>query len=464
MNREHINELLRRYDEAQTTDTEERELAEFFRSAAEIPEEWKGYATLFKAFDTTDSLFSDEETEAMMAGKPKPARRTVVWRWAAVIAVLVVAGAGLIRLNQLTEENAELIAEIEQKTSEIEQKTSEIHQNTASEGSIFAQKIAQKPNDSISMQKAIAKVEKEIEEKEIIEVSGSVVSVEDGRPVSNAIVLVVGTKTRTVTDTNGNFSLQCPKNAHLQISFIGMEPVVIEAQANLLVALTPDDSALDEIIVVGYGTSKKSENTGSIRIRGTSAPTDDNGILVLINGEECSDFFDWKIGTIDDLKEFLKKQNLIYEDLSIMKADAVAEKYRKKYAIVIEITAHPIDQEGEIYEVVAQMPQFPGGEKAIMEFIENNIQCPQDMIRRGVHGKVVVSFIVGKNGKIQHPEAGKVFLKEKSGAPCSSPIIEQICHNEAVRIVKMMPNWNPGKNEKGEPVRVLLNIPIKFNE
>ena len=121
-------------------------------------------------------------------------------------------------------------------------------------------------------------------------------------------------------------------------------------------------------------------------------------------------------------------------------------------------------QEGEIYEVVAQMPQFPGGEKAIMEFIENNIQCPQDVIRRGVHGKVVVSFIVGKNGKIQHPEAGKVFLKEKSGAPCSSPMIEQICQNEAVRIVKMMPNWNPGKNEKGEPVRVHLNIPIKFNE
>ena len=461
-NRNDINELLRRYDEALTTDAEERQLAEFFRSTDDIPDEWADYAAMFKAFDATESLFSDEEKDRLMA-QPKDEKRRKTWLWAAAIAALaVITGAGLLRLNQLTKENAELIAEIEPKATEI-------HQKTASEGSIFAQKIAQKPNDSISTQKATAKVEKEIEEKgdekkEIIEVSGNVFSLTDKEPVVGATVIVAGTKIGAATDVNGNFSLRCPKGSLLKIFFVGMYPTVVEAQPSLNIALAPDDSALDEIIVVGYGTSKKSENTGSIRVRGTSSQTDDNGILVLINGEEWNDFFDWKIGTIDDLKEFLKKQNLIYEDISIMKADAVAEKYRKKYAIVIEITAHPIDQEGEIYEVVAQMPQFPGGEKAIMEFIENNIQCPQDVIRRGVHGKVVVSFIVGKNGKIQHPEAGKVFLKEKSGAPCSSPMIELICQNEAVRIVKMMPNWNPGKNEKGEPVRVHLNIPIKFNE
>jgi len=461
-NRNDINELLRRYDEALTTDAEERQLAEFFRSTDDIPDEWDDYAAMFKALDATESLFSDEEKDRLMA-QPKDEKRRKTWLWAAAIAALaVMTGAGLLRLNQLTKENAELIAEIEPKATEI-------HQETASESSIFAQKIAQKPNDSISTQKATAKVEKEIEEKgdekkEIIEVSGNVFSLTDKEPVVGATVMVVGTKIGAATDVNGNFSLRCQKGSLLKIFFVGMYPTVVEAQPSLNIALAPDDSARDEIIVVGYGTSKKSEYTGSIKIQGTSSQTDDNGILVLINGEEWNDFFDWKIGTIDELKEILKKQNLIYEDLSIMKADAVAEKYREKYAIVIEITAHPIDQEGEIYEVVDQMPQFPGGEKAIMEFIENNIQCPQDVIRRGVHGKVVVSFIVGKNGKIQHPEAGKVFLKEKSGAPCSSPMIEQICIDEAVRIVKMMPNWNPGKNEKGEPVRVHLNIPIKFNE
>ena len=346
MNREHINELLRRYDEAQTTDAEERELAEFFRSAAEIPEEWKGYAALFKAFDATDSLFSDEETEAMMAGKPKPARRTVVWRWAAVIAVLVVAGAGLIRLNQLTEENAELIAEIEQKTTEIEQKTTGIHQNTASEGSIFAQKITESPNGSNSTQRTIAKVEKRVEEKEIVEVSGSVVSVEDGGPVSGAIVLVVGTKTGTVTDTNGNFSLQCPKNAHLQISFIGMEPVVIEAQANLRVALVPDPSTSDEIIVTGYGKQKKNELTGSIRIRGTSPPQYNDSIphvLVLVNGKKFEGIsLDVLLnGKIDS---YLRQHHLDVTEIRIWNSNDLRRhfKHHVNNGAVIEITAIPI--------------------------------------------------------------------------------------------------------------------------
>ena len=351
MNREHINELLRRYDEAQTTDAEERKLAEFFRSAAEIPEEWKGYAALFKAFDATDSLFSDEETETMMAGKPKPARRTVVWRWAAVIAVLVVAGAGLIRLNQLTEENAELIAEIEQKTTEIEQKTTEIHQNTASEGSIFAQKIAQKPNDSNSSQKTIAKVEKRVEEKgdekkEIVEVSGNVFSLTDNEPVVGATVIVVGTKIGAATDVNGNFSLQCPKNAHLQISYIGMEPVVIEAQANLRVALVPDPSTRDEIIVTGYGKQKKNELTGSIRIRGTSPPQYNDSIphvLVLVNGKKFEGF-PLEVLLNGKIDSYLRQHHLDVTEIRIWNSNDLRRhfKHHVNNGAVIEITAIPI--------------------------------------------------------------------------------------------------------------------------
>lgn len=356
MKRNDINELLRRYDEALTTDAEERQLAEFFRSTDDIPDEWADYAAMFRAFDTTESLFSDEEKDELLM-EPKEEKRRKTWLWAAAVAALVVVtGASLLRLSQLTKENAELIAHIEEKAAEI-------HQESTSDGSIFTQIITGKPNNSTSKQKTIAKVGKEVEEKgdgkkgveekgdekkEIIEVSGSVFSTEDKEPVVGATVAVVGTKIGTATNTDGNFSLQCQKGSLLQVSYIGMFPTVVEAQPSLNIALAPDDSALDEIIVVGYGTSKKSEYTGSVRIRGTSSlSTDHEGILVLINGEECNDFFDWTDGTIDELKEFLKKRNLIYEDVTILKADAVAEKYREKYAIVIEIKAHPINSKEE---------------------------------------------------------------------------------------------------------------------
>ena len=89
MNRNDINELLRRYDEALTTDAEERELVEFFRSATDIPDEWADYAVLFNALDSTDSLFSDEEVAAMMPSETQPSVRllklTTFQRVAAVL-------------------------------------------------------------------------------------------------------------------------------------------------------------------------------------------------------------------------------------------------------------------------------------------------------------------------------------------------------------------------------------------
>lgn len=340
-NRNDINELLRRYDEALTTDAEERQLAEFFRSTDDIPDEWADYAAMFRAFDTTESLFSDEEKDRLMV-QPKDEKRRKTWLWAAAIAALaVMTGAGLLRLNQLTKENAELIAEIEPKATEI-------HQKTASEGSIFAQKIAQKPNDSISTQKATAKVEKEIEEKgdekkEIIEVSGNVFSLTDKEPVVGATVIVVGTKIGAATDVNGNFSLQCQKGSLLKIFFVGMYPTVVEAQPSLNIALAPDDSALDEIIVVGYGTSKKSENTGSIRIRGTSAPTDDNGILVLINGKEHKNF---PLEALKEanLKKYLQQHNLDLSSIRIWSPNELHRhfKHLAHNGFVVEINALPI--------------------------------------------------------------------------------------------------------------------------
>ena len=87
---EHIEELLRLYDEARTTDEQERELAEFFRQTDDVPEAWKGYAQLFAAFAENDSLFTETELDELLPHR-RPTRP--LWPWmlgaAATVALLI---------------------------------------------------------------------------------------------------------------------------------------------------------------------------------------------------------------------------------------------------------------------------------------------------------------------------------------------------------------------------------------
>jgi len=94
--------------------------------------------------------------------------------------------------------------------------------------------------------------------------SGVVVSSEDGEPIIGASIKVVGTTTGTVTNLNGAFSLSVPsKDSQLEISYIGMESKKVKAGTNLRIELSAENNALDEVMVVAYGTQKKSSFTGS---------------------------------------------------------------------------------------------------------------------------------------------------------------------------------------------------------
>ena len=95
------------------------------------------------------------------------------------------------------------------------------------------------------------------------QVSGYVTSSEDGEPVIGASIKVVGTSTGTVTDVDGKFSLSVSSNAQLQVSYIGMITKTVKAAENMKIVLDPDNKTLDEVMVVAYGTSKKSSFTGS---------------------------------------------------------------------------------------------------------------------------------------------------------------------------------------------------------
>ena len=94
-------------------------------------------------------------------------------------------------------------------------------------------------------------------------VTGKVTSSDDGEPVVGASVKVTGTNTGTVTDIDGNFSLNVPAGAKLEISYIGMNSQTVKASSNMKVVLTSDNKTLDEVVVTGYGNFKKSSFTGS---------------------------------------------------------------------------------------------------------------------------------------------------------------------------------------------------------
>ena len=101
------------------------------------------------------------------------------------------------------------------------------------------------------------------------QVSGTVTSSEDGSPVIGASIKVVGTNTGTVTNIDGNFSLNVSANAKLEVSYIGMVTKTVKAAKNMKIVLDPDDTVLDDVVVVAYGTAKKSAFTGSAAVVGS---------------------------------------------------------------------------------------------------------------------------------------------------------------------------------------------------
>ena len=101
------------------------------------------------------------------------------------------------------------------------------------------------------------------------QISGHVTSSEDGSPVIGASIKVAGTNTGTVTDIDGNFALNAPAGAKLEITYIGMNPAHVKAGKNMKIVLDPDEHSLDEVMVVAFGTQKRSAFTGSAAVVGS---------------------------------------------------------------------------------------------------------------------------------------------------------------------------------------------------
>lgn len=131
-------------------------------------------------------------------------------------------------------------------------------------------------------------------------------------------------------------------------------------------------------------------------------------------------------------------------DSSSQKPSNEAEEEVMSSADTTQVTG---DLTKDAFDVVEQMPEFPGGAEEMMKFMMNNVKYPKEAMDKGTEGQVMVMFVVDKDGSVVEPQVVKKV----------DPLLDE----EALRVVKLMPKWKPGM-QRGEIVRVKYTLPVSF--
>ena len=127
-------------------------------------------------------------------------------------------------------------------------------------------------------------------------------------------------------------------------------------------------------------------------------------------------------------------------------------------------------QEDRVYDICEHLPQFPGGDAKLMEFLMRNVKYPKQAEEYGVQGRVRVQFIVEKDGSITKPKVveasqdandPQVVIAKATVSEKDYKAGVQALKDEAIRVVKAMPKWTPGKR-RGKVVRVKYTIPVTY--
>ena len=141
----------------------------------------------------------------------------------------------------------------------------------------------------------------------------------------------------------------------------------------------------------------------------------------------------------------VKKGDVVVAAYIGYESDAIVIKEPKSnYVFVLQKDGTSSEK---TFDVVEQMPQFPGGPATMMEFLKENIRYPEEAQKKGLQGRVVVSFIVRKDGSIDNCHVARS--------------VDPLLDAEAVRVIRSMPNWTPGMQD-GKAVAVRYNVPVSF--
>ena len=268
-----------------------------------------------------------------------------------------------------------------------------------------------KVNDLTSIVKAeeVKSVENSSDEK--FKVSGTVLAADTKIPVIGASVIIRGTTNGTLTDLDGKFTLTgLKKDDVIQVSFVGFQTrsVIVKDESPLTILLNDAVQNLDEMVVVAMAPNEDGTTTIKAQMK------DKNGEKSYLEGKMAS----------------TKKDGMTVNQVDWQKKASNSEP-----------------QEKVIFQVVEQMPEFPGGMGEAMKFLAKNMKYPVAAQQAKIEGRVIVQFVVERDGSVSD-------VKVMSGV---SPELDA----EAIRVVSMMPKWIPGK-QRGKAVAVKYTMPIMF--
>ena len=135
---------------------------------------------------------------------------------------------------------------------------------------------------------------------------------------------------------------------------------------------------------------------------------------------------------------------------TIQVVEAKDQKKAKEQIVEVEGTFTP-DQQYQapkgVFDVVEEMPQYPGGPQELFGFLARNIKYPVDAEKAGIQGRVIVTFVVEEDGSISDPKVVKS--------------VDPLLDAEALRVISLMPKWQPGK-QNGQAVKVKYTVPLTF--
>ena len=278
-------------------------------------------------------------------------------------------------------------------------------------------------------------------------VKGKVILADTGEPADGASVIIKGTTTGTITDSEGRFELECEKDDILVISYVGYKTIELKASW-----ITEDPIKMEMKsyeMDLNHVKKVKIDDKVKMGIKISSAFGDTATPVFIVAGKRVDTIEDINPGDIQSV-EVIKDQ-----------PSEVAKNYEAKNGIVIitlkegvvlkekgEVKVNvEVKEEEELFTVVEDMPEFPGGMAALKSYIYDNLEYPENEKQEGIEGKVTVEFTVNKLGKV---EDINILRSTYQGFD-----------NAALKVFRNMPDWKPG-TQRGKPVRVKLHIPVEF--